>query len=89
MKSLLNALRMLLALRCEESTRLISDGLDRELTGVERWALRLHAISCLACRRFRRHLPILHRALRLRISREEKLSAEARQRIQASLRDLQ
>lgn len=64
MKGVLSALRLILTLHCQESTRLISDGLDRRLTFAERWAVRLHYLSCWSCRRFRRQLELLRAAAR-------------------------
>ena len=62
--SAFRALKMLLTLHCDEASRIMSDGLDRSLTPLERWALRLHLVSCRACRRFRRQLAFLQRAAR-------------------------
>ena len=62
--SVFRALKMLLALHCDEASHFMSDGLDRELTALERWALRLHLISCRACRRFRSQLAFLQAAAR-------------------------
>jgi hypothetical protein len=56
------ALKLLLTLHCEESTQLLSAGLERDLSAVERWAVRLHAVVCKQCRRFRRQLRFLQRA---------------------------
>ncbi len=83
-----STIKMLLALKCDESTRLLSDALDRDLPPVERWAVRLHAISCRACRRFRRQILFLRKALQERLdwdsdggADELRLSNEARTRI--------
>ena len=43
-------------LSCKETTRLISQGLDRELALGERVALRLHYAYCVGCRRAGRQL---------------------------------
>ncbi len=58
------AIKLVLTLRCEESTRLVSDSLDRDLTRSERLAIRLHAVSCWSCRRFRRQILFLREAIR-------------------------
>ena len=58
------ALQMLLTLHCDEASRIMSDGLDGTLTPLERWALRLHLVSCRTCRRFRRQLAFLQQAIR-------------------------
>lgn len=84
--STLKAIRLLLALTCEESTRFMSDSSERELSRVQRWAVRLHFISCKPCRRFRKQLIFLHEAIRERARRATGrgaalLSPSARSRI--------
>lgn len=49
---------------CKESTRLVSQGLDRELAFGERVALRVHLVICLGCRRAGRQLQFLRQAVR-------------------------
>lgn len=49
---------------CKESTRLVSQGLDRELAFGERAALRVHLVICLGCRRAGQQLQFLRRAVR-------------------------
>ena len=51
-------------LTCRETTRLVSQGLDRELEFGERVALRLHLAYCLGCRRAGRQMAFLRRAVR-------------------------
>ena len=89
-----STIKMLLALRCDESTRLISESLDRDLPAVERWAVRLHAIACRPCRRFRRQILFLREALQQRSVLESeggvdelRLSDEARTRIAGAIAD--
>ena len=65
-----SAIKMLLALKCAESTRLVSEALDRDLPAVERWAVRLHAVSCRSCRPFRRQIVFLREALQRRSALE-------------------
>lgn len=43
-------------LTCQESARLLSEGLDRTLSRPERVALRLHLALCRRCRRFGHNL---------------------------------
>ena len=50
-------------LTCRETTRLVSQGLDRELEFGERVALRLHFAMCLGCRRASRQMNLLRRAV--------------------------
>jgi len=51
-------------LTCKETTRLVSQGLDRELAFGERVALRVHLAYCIGCRRTRRQMAFLRRAVR-------------------------
>jgi len=54
----------LLNLPCDGMTRLASESLDRELTLVERLALRIHMFYCLSCRRCLRQITLLRDAMR-------------------------
>ena len=47
---------------CKEVTRLVSQGLDRELAFGERAALRVHFAICQGCRNVDRQLSFLRRA---------------------------
>lgn len=51
-------------LSCRETTRLVSQGLDRELAFGERVALRVHLVICLGCRRAGRQMAFLRKAVR-------------------------
>ncbi len=51
-------------LSCKETTRLVSQGLDRELAFGERVALRVHFAYCLGCRRASRQMKFLRQAVR-------------------------
>ena len=51
-------------LSCRETTRLVSQGLDRELAFGERLALRVHLLICLGCRRASRQMAFVRRAVR-------------------------
>jgi len=51
-------------LSCKETTRLASQGLDRELAFGERVALRLHLAICIGCRRAGRQMRLLRKAVR-------------------------
>jgi hypothetical protein len=51
-------------LSCKETTRLVSQGLDRELAFGERVALRLHLAICLGCRRAGGQMRTLRKAVR-------------------------
>lgn len=62
--SILHDIKMVLSLSCDESSRLVSDGLERPLSRTERLALRLHLMVCHRCRKFRRNLKLLRTLLR-------------------------
>jgi hypothetical protein len=49
---------------CRETTRLVSQGLDRELAFGERVALRVHFAYCLGCRRASRQMKFLRQSVR-------------------------
>jgi predicted anti-sigma-YlaC factor YlaD len=51
-------------LTCKQMHRLVSEGLDRELSLVERSRMHLHLAVCEACRRFDRQMDFLRRAMR-------------------------
>lgn len=46
-------------LKCEEATRLASDGLDRHLSMKETVSLRMHLLACGACSRFNRQIKLM------------------------------
>jgi hypothetical protein len=73
-------------LSCREMTRLVSDGLERRLTWLERLALGAHLLGCRPCGRFRRTLRWLHRSLASAPS-DARLSPEARARIRRALEE--
>jgi len=58
-------------LSCKEATRLVSQGLDRELAFGERIALRVHLAICAGCRNVDRQLAFLRRAIRSLPQREQ------------------
>ncbi len=64
----------LLSLTCCEATRLASEGMDRQLSRRERWALRFHAFLCASCRRFEAQLKAIRAATSM-------LPAEFRQKM--------
>lgn len=55
---------MTLMSSCKEVTRLISEGLDRDLGFVERVTLRVHFVVCKGCRTFERQMARLREAVR-------------------------
>ncbi len=54
----------ILTLRCEESARLQSQALDGGLLGYERFALRMHLVTCRGCKRYRRYLRVIRSLIR-------------------------
>lgn len=49
---------------CREVHRLVSEGLDRDLSLVERARVRVHLWVCVACTRFSSQMDLLRRAMR-------------------------
>jgi hypothetical protein len=49
---------------CREVHRLVSEGMDRDLSLVERTRMRLHLLVCTACTRFNGQMDLLRRAMR-------------------------
>jgi hypothetical protein len=49
---------------CREVHRLVSEGMDRELSLIERTRMRLHLLVCEACTRFNGQMDLLRRAMR-------------------------
>ena len=47
-------------LSCKEATRLVSEGLDRELPFWRRLGLRLHVVMCRGCSRYTRQITALN-----------------------------
>jgi predicted anti-sigma-YlaC factor YlaD len=50
-------------LSCKQVTRLVSQGLDRELGFAERVRLRVHLAICDGCTNFKKQMDILRRAV--------------------------
>jgi len=55
---------------CREVHRLTSEGLDRELSLIERARMRVHLLMCEACRNFTGQMALLRHAMR-RMARGE------------------
>ncbi len=55
--------KLILTLSCKESSRLVSESLDMDLPRGERLAVRLHALCCRSCRRYRKQLVFLGQAV--------------------------
>lgn len=54
----------MIMITCKEASRLISEGLDRDLGVAERARLRVHVAICAACTRVSRQFEFLRRAAR-------------------------
>ena len=50
-------------LSCKEATRLVSEGLDRELPLWKRFGLRMHVMLCRACSRYKRQVDSLNKLI--------------------------
>lgn len=48
-------------LSCKQASRLMSEGLDRELDFAQRAGLRFHLLICTACSRVKSQFAFLHR----------------------------
>ncbi|MGE0809157.1 MAG: zf-HC2 domain-containing protein [Immundisolibacter sp.] len=63
-------------LNCRESTALMSEARERDLTLAERLGLRLHWAMCSACRRFDRQLDVLRAAARRYAARDDRITSD-------------
>jgi hypothetical protein len=75
---------------CHDMTRLISQAQDGRLPWTSRWRMKLHFLLCKWCRRYRRQLGLLRRALTRLPERDldgpmEELSSEAKARLKRRL----
>lgn len=77
----------LLSPSCKQASRLQSEGMDRPLTFLERFGLRIHLFLCKWCRRYGKQLKFLRDAAHHceDHSPAQKLSPEARERIKQRL----
>lgn len=48
---------------CREVHRLVSEGMDRKLTMLERLRMRLHLVMCEACTLFNRQMALMRNAM--------------------------
>jgi hypothetical protein len=51
-------------LTCKDASRLISEGMDRNLSFAEKLALRLHIAICEACKRFTKQVNFMRQAMK-------------------------
>ena len=79
-------------LSCKEATRLVSEGLDRELPFWRRMSLRFHVVMCRGCSRYTRQIRALNRLVTDHYGDDppaevsEHVSQDAVQHIKSSLR---
>ena len=66
---------MKLMASCREVTRLVSEGLDRDLAFGERVALRVHFMMCRGCRNFEDQIQQLREAIRALAQDEDERAA--------------
>ncbi len=74
-------LKLLLTLKCDHASHLMSDSFERDLSVWERWAVRLHQVSCRYCRRLAKQLRAIQQAAQTHGCEASQLSADARARI--------
>ena len=48
---------------CKEVHRLVSEGLDRDLSLIEHARMRMHLLACRACQNFDNQMHLIHRAM--------------------------
>lgn len=58
-------------LKCRDSARLMSQGMDRTLSGRERFWLSLHLLICHGCRNARRQIKFIRHACSQWVERGE------------------
>lgn len=51
-------------LTCKDVARILSDGLDQEMTAAERARVRVHMVICEACRNVEQQFDLLRRLVR-------------------------
>lgn len=76
---IIQAIKLILTLHCDEASKLRSEQFDRRLSFAERWALRLHLVGCYVCRRVRRQLNFLDQAVKQLPARTDPTPDELRQ----------
>lgn len=84
--SVVSGIKRILTLSCDESSRLVSEALDRKLPLAERVAVRAHFLCCKPCRVFAKQIRVLSDAASDdSASAEAQLSAAARDRMTEAL----
>lgn len=62
--------QLILTIRCEEASQLVSDSFERKLNWHEKLALKGHALVCWSCRQFSRQLQFIRSAMSKRSDQE-------------------
>lgn len=84
--SVVSGIKRILTLSCDESSRLVSEALDRKLPLAERVAVRAHFICCKPCRAFAKQIRVLgDAACDDSATADAQLSAAARNRMAEAL----
>lgn len=73
----LNNVVLILTMRCDQASRLISHSQERQLNGAERWALSFHLMICRVCRKYRKQLALMRDVLSRLKSPELYLEADS------------
>ncbi len=80
-------------LNCKQTTEVVSKRLDRELSWLQRFNLKLHLIICKHCRNYAKHLSFLHafsnKADEQIEKRDQVLSNESKERLQEAIKKAQ
>lgn len=77
-----------LTLTCDESSRILSDAMDRDLSRVERVALRTHNLTCKSCKRFTDQLEFLRKSAQKAVIEDKysSLTTDAKERMRETLK---
>ena len=59
----LGNIALILSMRCDQASRLISHSQERQLNGAERWALSFHLLICRVCRKYKKQLKLMRDVL--------------------------
>lgn len=62
---------------CRDIAALVSASMDTELSGAQRWAVRIHLLYCRACRAYRRHVRMLRQIVQAALRQSDAAIAEA------------
>jgi hypothetical protein len=64
-RSLFKKIQMLLGIKCRDATVLISKAQDTPLHPHEKWAIKLHLVSCVACKRYKKQLMVITKIFKM------------------------